>query len=37
VSQGELNDQALDAVAGGSANVTVCGSVGFIVCGSVGN
>ena len=36
-SQGELNDQALDAVSGGAANVTVCGSVGFIVCGSVGN
>ena len=38
VSQGELNDQALDAVSGGAnANITVCGSVGAFVCGSVGN
>jgi hypothetical protein len=39
VSQGELNDQSLDAVSGGAqgANWTICGSVGAIVCGSVGN
>ena len=35
ISQGELTDQALDAVAGGTP--TVCASVGAIVCGSVGD
>jgi hypothetical protein len=38
VSQGELNDQALDAVAGGAQQAaTICGSVGYILCGSVGS
>jgi hypothetical protein len=38
VSQGELNDQALDAVSGGAAQqATICGSVGYILCGSVGS
>jgi hypothetical protein len=38
MSQGELTDQALDAVAGGAmAAPTICGSVGYIVCGSVGD
>ena len=38
MSQGELSDQALDAVAGGmKAAPTICGSVGYIVCGSVGD
>ena len=39
VSQGELNDQSLDAVSGGAAQpqATVCGSVGYVLCGSVGN
>lgn len=36
VTQGELNDQALDAVAGGAQPSTVCVSVGFYVCASVG-
>lgn len=38
MSQGELTDQALDAVAGGAMQApTICGSVGYIVCGSVGD
>ena len=35
MSQGELNDQALDAVAGGVA--TICGSIGYFACASVGD
>ena len=38
VSQGELNDQALDSVSGGGTEqLTICGSVGYILCGSVGS
>jgi hypothetical protein len=36
VTQGELDDQALNTVAGGVQAIHVCGSVGAFVCGSVG-
>jgi hypothetical protein len=38
-TQGELNDQTLDAVsggAGGAQNITICASVGAVFCASVG-
>ena len=36
-TQGELNDQALDAVSGGGAQASaVCASVGAVFCVSVG-
>jgi len=38
MSQGELTDQALDAVVGGGKEpVHICGSVGVVVCASVGD
>jgi hypothetical protein len=37
MSQGELTDEALDAVAGGGLGpLTICGSVGVVICASVG-
>ena len=38
MSQGELTDQSLDAVAGGTKTpIHICGSVGVVVCASVGD